>query len=297
MLAAPDAEPALSPALVRLGEWLSRYYGCPLGLALRALLPGALWGGRAARAAGARAHRAHAHLVRRSRRLLERERAFTRAPKRRVAYETLEALGGTAPVRHLVEQLKLGPAVLDGLVRSGPRPDRSRRGAARPVCGSRRRPAARRSAPTSGPWSTGSWRRRPDMPVLIEGVTGSGKTLVYLDVLRAVVAAGHGAILLVPEIALTPQTVARVRGVFGDQVAVLHSGLSDGERADAWRALRSGARRVAVGARSAVFAPVQRLGGDRGGRGARAELQAGDGAALPHPRRRPACARGSKARG
>src|SRR3989475_3599088 len=58
---------------------------------------------------------------------------------------------------------------------------------------------------------------------------------VYLDVLRSVVASGHGAILLVPEIALTPQTVARVRGVFGDQVAVLHSGLSDGERADAWR--------------------------------------------------------------
>src|SRR5207253_5247393 len=63
-----------------------------------------------------------------------------------------------------------------------------------------------------------------------------------------------------PEIALTPQTVARVRGVFGDQVAVLHSGLSDGERADAWRALRRGERRVAFGPRSAVFAPVQRLG-------------------------------------
>jgi primosomal protein N' (replication factor Y) len=97
-------------------------------------------------------------------------------------------------------------------------------------------------------------------PVLLHGVTGSGKTLVYLDVLRAVVQAGQGAILLVPEIALTPQTVARVRGVFGDKVAVLHSGLSDGERADAWRALRRGERLVAVGPRSAVFAPVQRLG-------------------------------------
>src|SRR2546425_7515086 len=64
--------------------------------------------------------------------------------------------------------------------------------------------------------------------------------------LRSVVASGNGAILLVPEIALTPQTVARVRGVFGDHVAVLHSGLSDGERADAWRALRRGERRVAV---------------------------------------------------
>src|SRR2546427_11265674 len=59
-----------------------------------------------------------------------------------------------------------------------------------------------------------------ETPALIQGVTGSGKTLVYLDVLRSVVASGNGAILLVPEIALTPQTVARVRGVFGDQVAV-----------------------------------------------------------------------------
>src|SRR5206468_3937139 len=99
----------------------------------------------------------------------------------------------------------------------------------------------------------------PEVPALVHGVTGSGETLVYVEVLRSVVASGHGATLLVPEIALTPQTVARVRGVFGDQVAVLHSGLSDGERADAWRALRRGERRVAVGPRSAVFAPVERL--------------------------------------
>jgi primosomal protein N' (replication factor Y) len=92
------------------------------------------------------------------------------------------------------------------------------------------------------------------------GVTGSGKTLVYLEMLRRVIADGGGAIVLVPEIALTPQTVARVRGVFGDAVAVLHSGLSAAERVDAWRALASGERRVAVGPRSAVFAPVQRLG-------------------------------------
>src|SRR6185436_9506189 len=72
--------------------------------------------------------------------------------------------------------------------------------------------------------------------------------------------ARKGAIVLVPEIGLTPQTVSRLRGAFGDQVAVLHSALSDGERADAWRLLRRGERRVAVGARSAVFAPVQDLG-------------------------------------
>src|SRR5690606_24350871 len=95
---------------------------------------------------------------------------------------------------------------------------------------------------------------------LLLGVTGSGKTAVYLERIRQVLGSGRGAILLVPEIALTPQTVARVRGAFGDQVAVLHSGLSDGERADAWRSLRRGDRTVAVGARSAVFAPIENLG-------------------------------------
>ncbi|HWA41413.1 MAG TPA: primosomal protein N', partial [Gemmatimonadales bacterium] len=71
---------------------------------------------------------------------------------------------------------------------------------------------------------------------------------------------GKGAIILVPEIGLTPQTVQRVRGAFGDQVAVLHSGLSDGERADQWKLLRRGERRVVVGARSAIFAPIEGVG-------------------------------------
>jgi primosomal protein N' (replication factor Y) len=100
----------------------------------------------------------------------------------------------------------------------------------------------------------------PGAGALLFGVTGSGKTLVYLELIRQAIDQGQGAILLVPEIALTPQTVSRVRGVFGEQVAVLHSGLSDGERADAWRLLHRGDRRVAVGARSAVFAPVRNLG-------------------------------------
>jgi len=95
--------------------------------------------------------------------------------------------------------------------------------------------------------------------VLCHGVTGSGKTRVYLDAIQHVVEAGDGAIVLVPEISLTPQTVRRFKARFGDQVAVLHSQLSVGERYDAWRELRAGRRRVAVGPRSAVFAPVQRL--------------------------------------
>jgi primosomal protein N' (replication factor Y) (superfamily II helicase) len=256
--AAPDEQPALTPALLQLGHWMSDYYGAPLGLALRAILPGPLWRVERPEGPGEVAERVLV-LTERVESLLERDRVFKRSPKRRAAYEAVEALGGSAPIRHLTDQLKLSGGVINGLVTQGlARIDRLRE---------TRDPFADLSSPPP-PTLTADQQRvvaaiqntPADKPVLIHGVTGSGKTLVYLDLLRGVVASGRGAIVLVPEIALTPQTVARVRGVFGDQVAVLHSGLSDGERADAWRALRRGERRVAVGPRSAVFAPVQQLG-------------------------------------
>jgi primosomal protein N' (replication factor Y) (superfamily II helicase) len=95
---------------------------------------------------------------------------------------------------------------------------------------------------------------------LLHGVTGSGKTEVYLRAAQAALERGEGVIALVPEIALTPQTVARFAARLGDTVALLHSGLSDGERYDEWRRLAGGEARVAIGPRSAVFAPVRRLG-------------------------------------
>ncbi|WP_443093569.1 primosomal protein N' [Lacticaseibacillus zhaodongensis] len=95
---------------------------------------------------------------------------------------------------------------------------------------------------------------------LLEGVTGSGKTEVYLQLMAAAQAAGKDALMLVPEIGLTPQMVARVKGRFGSQVAVLHSGLSDGERYDEWRRIARGEAHVVVGARSAAFAPLHNLG-------------------------------------
>jgi primosomal protein N' (replication factor Y) len=96
-------------------------------------------------------------------------------------------------------------------------------------------------------------------PILLDGITGSGKTEVYLQAIRQVLGEGGTAIVLVPEISLTPQTVARFRARFGELVAVLHSRLSAGERFDQWDLLRSGTARVAVGARSALFAPVENL--------------------------------------
>ncbi len=96
--------------------------------------------------------------------------------------------------------------------------------------------------------------------VLVDGVTGSGKTEVYLRAIENVLAAGRTAIVLVPEISLTPQTVGRFRARFGDTVAVMHSRMSAGERYDQWDFIRSSAARVVVGARSALFTPLANVG-------------------------------------
>ena len=96
--------------------------------------------------------------------------------------------------------------------------------------------------------------------IVVDGVTGSGKTEVYLRTIAAVLAEGKTACVLVPEISLTPQTVARFRGRFGDKVAVMHSRMSDGERYDQWDFVRSGEARVVVGARSALFTPLKNVG-------------------------------------
>jgi primosomal protein N' (replication factor Y) len=320
VLLIPDDAPLVPPSLLVLARWIARYYGAPIGLALRAMLPGALWGrsrlvarlvgedrvpGGASRLVveALRALGGAASVPRVARRigrpawdvlqrlvrlgavaldveppsvgpapgaertvklaralpsLLEREREFGRARRQREVYDALDTLGGEADVRHLTRQLGFSGALVRALVD---------RGIA--VYGSRealRDPFAGDAAPPPGETTPVQRRAVEALSQLpaggaatLFGITGSGKTLVYLEAIRPAVARGEGAILLVPEIALTPQTVARVRGVFGDRVAVLHSGLSDAERADAWRAIAAGRRPVVVGARSAVFAPVPRL--------------------------------------
>lgn len=192
--------------------------------------------------------------------LVEREERWRRAPAQRRLYESLESGGGRLPVRDLLARAGAGRGALDALVEHG-------------VAAYAEEPVSRdpfASLPVTPPPEHLTDAQQaalarlasfpPAQPGVLFGVTGSGKTAVYLERIRQAIARDQGAILLVPEIALTPQTVARVRGAFGDTVAVLHSGLTDGERADAWRALRRGERRVAVGARSAVFAPIERLG-------------------------------------
>ena len=322
LLALPDATPAVPPVLLEAATWMAGYYGAPLGLALRAILPGGLWGesqvvvslqngsrsfgglagqvvdwlerrgGEASVHTAARAFkrplwdvferlsRVHAVSMRVSPpdteaarltermlsltserpTLIERDVLFKRRPRQRQLYEALESLGGSAPVQHLSERLGFSSGVIRGLVKLGV----ARIGRAELV----RDPFA--ASPVTLPPAeltsdqsaalTAIDALSPGDGALLFGVTGSGKTLVYLEAVRRVLAQGGGAIVLVPEIGLTPQTVSRFRGAFGDEIAVLHSGLSEGERADAWRLLRRGERRVAVGARSAIFAPVARLG-------------------------------------
>ncbi|WP_241154545.1 primosomal protein N' [Streptococcus hyointestinalis] len=97
-------------------------------------------------------------------------------------------------------------------------------------------------------------------PFLLEGVTGSGKTEVYLHIIDKVLKQGKTAIVLVPEISLTPQMTHRFISRFGKQVAIMHSGLSDGEKYDEWRKIKSGKARVVVGARSAIFSPLDNIG-------------------------------------
>ena len=105
-----------------------------------------------------------------------------------------------------------------------------------------------------------SYKKRDFNQALLYGVTGSGKTSVYLELIDAVLADGKNVIVLVPEISLTPQTFSIFSGRFGKDIAVLHSGLSMGERYDEWKRIKEGKVRVVIGTRSAVFAPIENLG-------------------------------------
>jgi len=254
-----DDVPSVPAALLQTAKWIADWYAAPLGLTLRSMLPTALSSAKAP-APASRTQRM-VRIVMDLPSLLQREQTFARAKQQRVVYDLLEAQGGAAPLESLRVQANCSAGVFTAMAKRGLVDIRDEV--------QQRDPFADRPGTLPPPNPSAAQQEvvrailagDPGQVFLLHGVTGSGKTLVYIEVLRAILQQrDKTAIVLVPEIALTSQTVDRFRGAFGDDVAVLHSGLSDGERLDAWQSLRRGERRIAVGARSALFAPLERVG-------------------------------------
>lgn len=251
-------DPLITPDLLELAHWMSRYYVAPIEQCIRTVLPGAV------RNRNAR-HRKQLFVT--PTETSGEEAALRelrqRAPRQAAALDIL--LTGS---EMLLSDLARAAKVTHATVRS-----LEKKGFVRVHEGVRERdPLAGQEFLRTRPLNLnpdqqaalGVVREGLDAKtfqvVLLHGVTGSGKTEVYLQALSAALAQGQGAIVLVPEIALTPQTVERFRGRFGEGLAVLHSHLSDGERHDEWHRVRRGEARLVVGARSALFAPVRDLG-------------------------------------
>ncbi len=246
--------------LVRLGLWVAREYCSTPSRGLQLVLPpGTGAGGRSVRS----------KLELRAEILPAGEAALSGGERLGVKQRAvLEALRGGRDVgAGAGRRGRLGPP--DPAPARGARPDRHPQLATAP----RARAASGLAAPADRPQLLPEQRAAvasivaaldgeagAPRELLLHGVTGSGKTEVYLAAVEAALERGRGAIVLVPEIGLAPQAVARFRARLGDRFAVLHSALSAGERYDEWRRLRSGEASVCVGPRSAVFAPVRDLG-------------------------------------
>jgi primosomal protein N' (replication factor Y) len=250
-----DAFPLFTPELVALVRWAEEYYLCPPGELYRAALPPGL-NARAGAAAPRRRAVEYAAAAPGSDAALP-----TLARRARAQHAVLEYLlaRGRIPVEELRTAFPAGrPALLalrdKGLVlvdSETPLPSGAllASGAAAPALTPAQERALAAIAGAASGFAT----------FLLHGVTGSGKTEVYLRAIARAREAGRGALVLVPEIALTPQLAGRFRARFGDDVALLHSGLSDAERHGEWLRLRRGEARICVGVRSAIFAPVQDL--------------------------------------
>ncbi len=253
-----DHDPLIQPRLMELARWMATYYAAPIEAAVKALLPVAVRD----RSSGV----AEVWMVRLSD--ATAPAASGAAPPkltlRQVAVLDWLRQTGTSTLADTARGAGVSTATIRTLARHGRVTLFRARGALPAAL------AASLVAPAASPelmpqqqialtQVLQAVQQRALQVLLLHGVTGSGKTEVYLRAISEILADGGGAVMLVPEIALTPQTVERLRGRFGDTVAVLHSHLSAGDRYEQWHRIRKGTARVAVGARSAVFAPVQDL--------------------------------------
>ena len=271
-----DASAFVPPDVVALARWTAEYYAAGVGDAIPALLPPMARGGRAdahktirvaaITAAGLEAVAA-AEVQGKQREGLELlagvpTGATTSALSARgIAADTITRLArhGYISLRH--DRVDRNPFAVPDTSRTGGRPG-SDPGLTRVRPGSDPGPARQLTGEQDA--ALGRLRALADTDAfhvaLLHGVTGSGKTEIYLRLASAVRARGRRALMLVPEIALTPAMAAVFRDAFGDRVAIQHSGLSDGERHDQWQRIRRGDIDVVVGTRSAVFAPLEQVG-------------------------------------
>jgi len=248
ILSSPDFEPLLSNELLESLRWAARYYHAPLGEVLATALPAAL------RAGG----------------VLPETCVFA-WELTAVGRDALVGLRRNTATRRLAEQLAAGAVSEDRLDIEFDSWRTAARALAKRGLVERMQIPVRGEAPGADPGAPEPTPAQRDAlellragtgfrALLLEGVTGSGKTEVYLQAIRDCLAAGRQALILVPEIGLTPQTLSRFRARLGVPVHALHSGLADGARARAWSAMWRGEGRVLVGTRSAVFTPLPEAG-------------------------------------
>src|SRR5438309_3371340 len=254
--------PVLSEELLELGNWMSTYYCCPIETVIRSLLPQVI---RRAEIGWKKQL-----FVQPARKIdnEEIEQLRRRAPRQAELLEAISRLDAPISAAQLLRKMSLDNQTLRALVKRGfaelreqavvrdPHGDEQFIATSNLVLNAEQLLALKEI--TQALDSPESAR-----PILLHGVTGSGKTEIYLQAISAALERGRSAIVLVPEISLTPQTVERFKGRFADvhdAVAVLHSHLSQGERHDEWHKIHSGRARIVIGARSAVFAPLKKLG-------------------------------------
>jgi primosomal protein N' (replication factor Y) len=256
------AEAFAAPALLELANWIASYYGCSRGEAMQSVLPPSMRRAKLkARPTG---------ILRVVDETLVREgetgdayaavrRALSRAKRQFALLAELVSAGGEGAVPVILDEWGYAREVVDGLVARGmARIDPVEAVSSLDALESRVGELNREQTQTLA-LVVEALRAREFRPILIHGVTGSGKTEIYLRAARHVVEAGGGCIVLVPEIGLLPQATARYRRAFGDLVAIIHSRLTGPERFEIWERIERGEHRVVVGPRSAVFSPVRDL--------------------------------------
>src|SRR5437867_639919 len=254
--------PALSEQLLELARWISVYYCCPIEAVMRSLLPQVIR--RAEIGWKKQLFVLPARKIDRE----EFEKLQRRAPRQAELLEVISRLEAPVRAADLLRQTSLENQTLRALVKRGLAELREEAVVRDPHAGEQFIATSNLVLNEEQTHALNEIVQGLDAPesarpILLHGVTGSGKTEIYLQAIRGALDHGRTAIVLVPEISLTPQTVERFKGRFAeaqDAVAVLHSHLSEGERHDEWHKIHSGRARIVIGARSAVFAPLKHLG-------------------------------------